>query len=184
MRPSSGGIVAAMADQPMHPQSRDTPAIAASNPGLECLYRSHLAWLKRALRYRLGGGAIEIDDVIQDTYIRVARYTDVDTHHRPKALLLRIALNLARDQFRQKARMPANDVDRTDDISVEGDQEYLLALKQTILSLPPDLRSVFLLSRYTAMTNAQIANHLGVSVKTVEYRMRKALLLCSEQLER
>lgn len=184
MRPSSGGIVAAMADQPMHPQSRDTPAIAASNPGLECLYRSHLAWLKRALRYRLGGGAIEIDDVIQDTYIRVARYTDADTHHRPKALLLRIALNLARDQFRQKARMPANDVDRTDDISVEGDQEYLLALKQTILSLPPDLRSVFLLSRYTAMTNAQIAKHLGVSVKTVEYRMRKALLHCSEQLER
>ncbi len=173
-----------MADQPMHPQSQNAQEIAGSGPGLESLYRNHFAWLRRALRYRLGSAAIEIDDVIQDTYLRVARYSDEDAGLRPKALLLRIALNLAKDQFRRNARMPANDFDRVDEIAIEGDQEYLLALKQTILNLPPDLRSIFLLSRYTAMTNAQIAKQLGVSIKTVEYRMRKAILLCSEQLER
>jgi RNA polymerase sigma factor (sigma-70 family) len=78
--------------------------------------------------------------------------------------------------------MPANDLATLDDIALEGDQEYLLALKRTILSLPPDLRHVFVLSRFTAMTNVQIAEQLGVSVKTVEYRMRKALLLCAERL--
>lgn len=173
-----------MADQPMRPRGQNAQGTAGSSEGLDSLYRNHFAWLRRALRYRLGNAAIEIDDVVQDTYLRVARYSDEDARLRPKALLLRIALNLAKDQFRRNARIPANDSDRIDDILVEGDQEYLLALKQTILGLPPDLRRVFLLSRYTAMTNAQIAKQLGVSVKTVEYRMRKAILLCSEQLER
>ncbi|MDM7955793.1 RNA polymerase sigma factor [Blastomonas sp.] len=149
---------------------------------IETLYRTHVDWLRRALGYRLGNHGIDVDDIVHDAYIRIARYSDEDSIHHPKALLLRIALNLARDQMRRDSKLPANDLDPFEEIASEGDQEYLLALKGIILSLPPDLRNVFLLSRFTAMTNVQIAEHLGVSVKTVEYRMRKALLHCAERL--
>lgn len=170
-----------MADQPFPARGAGTVRPERQPSGIEELYRSHVAWLRRALGYRLGG-QIDVDDVVQDTYVRATRYNDDAALLYPKALLLRIALNIARDEIRRDARIPANDLALSRDIAVEGDQEYLLALKRTVLSLPPDLRCVFLLSRFSAMTNLQIAEHLGVSVKTVEYRMRKALLLCSERL--
>ncbi|WP_430387030.1 RNA polymerase sigma factor [Blastomonas fulva] len=171
-----------MADRPL--TASVTRLVRSRRPrdGIEGLYRSHVEWLRRALGYRLGGHAADIDDIVQDAYIRAARYSDDDAHRHPRALLLQIALNLAKDQRRRDARMPANDLATLDDIALEGDQEYLLALKRTILSLPPEFRHVFVLSRFTAMTNVQIAEQLGVSVKTVEYRMRKALLLCAERL--
>ncbi|OHC93184.1 MAG: hypothetical protein A2792_10245 [Sphingomonadales bacterium RIFCSPHIGHO2_01_FULL_65_20] len=136
------------------------------------------------MRYRLRGANIEIEDVVQDTYVRITRYDSSKAQHKPKALLLRIALNLARDQFRRQSRQAANDVCALENVSEEGDQEYLLALKEAILGLPPDLQKVFLLARFTPLSNAQIAKQLGVSVKTVEYRMHQAMMLCSQRVER
>jgi RNA polymerase sigma-70 factor (ECF subfamily) len=157
---------------------------SAAQSGLELLYRNHCEWLRRALRYRLRGANIEIEDVVQDTYVRITRYDSSKAQHKPKALLLRIALNLARDQFRRQSRQAANDVCALENVSEEGDQEYLLALKEAILGLPPDLQKVFLLARFTPLSNAQIAKQLGVSVKTVEYRMHQAMMLCSQRVER
>lgn len=171
-----------MADHPFSAPGRAKSSPVREPGSLESLYRLHVAWLRRALGHRLGGHPVDVEDIVHDAYIRVARYSEEDAGRHPKALLLRIALNLARDQIRRNARMPASDLDSARDIALDGDQEYVLALKRTIFSLPPDLRNVFLLSRFTAMTNVQIAEHLGVSVKTVEYRVHKALLHCSDRL--
>ena len=173
-----------MPDRPSCSMPPEGQQASAAQSSLDMLYRNHCDWLRRALRYRLRGASIEIEDVVQDTYLRVSRYDNSTAQHKPKALLLRIALNLARDQFRRQARQAANDVGTLDNAGVEGDQEYLLALKEAILGLPPDLRSVFLLARFTPMSNAQIAKQLGVSVKTVEYRMHKAMMLCSQRVGR
>lgn len=173
-----------MADRPV---CRAAPAPLVNRlptKSLEDLYRTHAGWLRRALSRRLRTSSIDVEDIVQDTYIRASRYSDSEARQHPKALLFRIGLNLAHDQIRRDARMPSNDVEPTADIATDGEQEYLLMLKQTILDLPPDLRNVFLLSRFSSMTNAEIARHLGVSVKTVEYRMRKALVACSDRLAR
>lgn len=173
-----------MPDRPSCSMPPEAHQASAAQSGLELLYRNHCEWLRRALRYRLRGANIEIEDVVQDTYVRITRYDSSKAQHKPKALLLRIALNLARDQFRRQSRQAANDVWALENVSEEGDQEYLLALKEAILGLPPDLQKVFLLARFTPLSNAQIAKQLGVSVKTVEYRMHQAMMLCSQRVER
>lgn len=173
-----------MPDRPSCSMPPEAQQASAAQSGLELLYRNHCEWLRRALRYRLRGANIEIEDVVQDTYVRITRYDSSKAQHKPKALLLRIALNLARDQFRRQSRQAANDVCALENVSEEGDQEYLLALKEAILGLPPDLQKVFLLARFTPLSNAQIAKQLGVSVKTVEYRMHQAMMLCSQRVER
>lgn len=153
---------------------------------IDRLYRNHAGWLLERLQRRFAGSGLEAEDLVQDTYLRVARYSEEAAERHPRALLLRIGLNLARDQMRRNKVRPApvaaNDPDPSWDIAVGADQEYLLALKQAILSLPPDLRTVFLLSRFTPMTNADIAKRLGISVKTVEWRMSKALAHCAQRL--
>ncbi|MCB4859018.1 MULTISPECIES: RNA polymerase sigma factor [Sphingobium] len=150
------------------------------------LYRNHAGWLLGRLQRRFAGSGLEAEDLVQDTYMRVARYSEEEAERRPRALLLRIGLNLAFDQMRRNKTRPAplaaNDPDPSWDIEDCGEQEYFLGLKQAVQSLPPDLRTVFLLSRFTRMTNADIAKRLGVSVKTVEGRVSKALILCAQRL--
>ncbi len=111
-----------MPDRPSCSMPPEAHQASAAQSGLELLYRNHCEWLRRALRYRLRGANIEIEDVVQDTYVRITRYDSSKAQHKPKALLLRIALNLARDQFRRQSRQAANDVCALENVSEEGDQ--------------------------------------------------------------
>ena len=55
-------------------------------------------------------------------------------------------------------------------------------LKQIILALPEAERQVLLMSRFEGMPHAAIARALGISVKTVEWRMSRALARCAAHL--
>ena len=74
---------------------------AEGRDGLNRLYRQYASWLGRRLRARVGAEAAA--DVVQETYIRAAPYAVADIRH-PKAFLLRIAMNLLRDESRREAR--------------------------------------------------------------------------------
>lgn len=67
---------------------------------------------------------------------------------------------------------------------VEADQNDSVLLSQIVVGLPEPLRDVFLLSRLDGLTNAQIGERLGISPKTVEWRMTRALAHCAAQLRR
>ncbi|AWW32126.1 RNA polymerase sigma-70 factor [Echinicola strongylocentroti] len=55
------------------------------------------------------------------------------------------------------------------------DHELMDALKKALQGLPEKCRKVFLLSRYETLKYQEIADRLGISVKTVETHMGKAL---------
>ncbi|MBB5685019.1 RNA polymerase sigma factor [Sphingobium boeckii] len=157
-----------------------------SGEALAQLYRLHAPWLRRMVALLGRPQGMEPEDVVQETYLRAARYQKEDARLQPKALLLRIARNLVRDKARQSAS-EARTLQRAVhtglfDDATPPDQEYLLALKTIILALPPPLRDVFLLSRFTPMTYDEIAKHHGISVKTVEWRMNKALAICADRM--
>lgn len=144
---------------------------------LEALYRAESRWLVAFLRRRFGREQAE--DLAQETFIR-ASGVHVELRN-PRAFLAKIALNAARDVARREAVRPvfaAEDLNA----SVGPGQAESLLLKQVILAMPAREREVFLLSRFAGLTYAEIAHRCGVSVKSVEARMNRALAVCAARI--
>lgn len=152
-------------------------------PGLEALYREHAGWLTAALRRRFGREVAE--DLSQETFARVRPYADGGIR-RPRELLMTIAANAARE-LRRRAAVRAPETLQSGpppaaETAAPAGQFDAVLLKQVIAGLPPKLRVVFVLSRFEGLTYPQIAQGLGISVKTVEWRMSRALELCAARL--
>ena len=60
--------------------------------------------------------------------------------------------------------------------------ELEVKIREAIERLPMERRKVFIMSRYDGMTYKEIADKLGISVKTVENQMSKALKFLREEL--
>lgn len=148
--------------------------------GLDELYRGYADWLRRRLRRHVGSD--QAADLVQETYIRLAPYAAADIRH-PKALLLRIATNLLKDGKRRDAVQSAYLAGAVRPNATPDDQLEALQLKQILQSMPPLYRDVFVLSRFRGMTYGDIARLQGVSVKTIEWRMSKALDHCLKRLD-
>ena len=56
-----------------------------------------------------------------------------------------------------------------------NETDYDTLLKNALENLPPKCREVFVLSRVSNLTYKQISDSLGISIKTVENQMGKAL---------
>ena len=54
-------------------------------------------------------------------------------------------------------------------------KEVTLIIRQTLSSLPEQTRHIFMLSRFENRSNKEIAEAVGLSVKSVEYHIGKAL---------
>jgi len=153
-------------------------------PALALLYHRYAAWLRKSLSRRHGAEAAE--DLVQETYLRLARFQDAREIRHPKALLSRIAANLARDQGRRRAvaarAMDAQTASQAEEPANQADQVERLLYKQVLHAMPAVYRDVYVLNRYAGMTYGQIAEHCNVSVKVVEWRMSQALAHCAKHL--
>src|SRR5262245_13142557 len=91
-----------MARQPQEP--KDTPSGANTSPReLERVFeecRSHLS----AIAYRMTGSVQDANDVVQETFPRALERPPADTREPWLPWLVRIAVNLARDELRRRKR--------------------------------------------------------------------------------
>jgi RNA polymerase sigma-70 factor (ECF subfamily) len=148
-------------------------------------FRLLSSWLERRVAAR--GSAGDVDDVVQEAFLRFGRYP-VGATRRPRALLLRIAANLAVDAARRRAARGGDRMEGPgalrDLVDPSPDPAFMIDLKRTVMELPPKLRETFLLARFTPMTNEEVAAHLGISTKTVEWRISRAVSICLARLDR
>lgn len=163
-------------------QAVDIVAAAPDAPALALLYRRYADWLRKTLRRRYGAEAAE--DLVQDAFLRMAGYRTAQEVRHPKALLARIAANLATDQGRRRtlAARAAGLVPSNGEAAAQAEQDQRLLYKQILASMPPLYRDVYVLNRYEGMTYGQMADHFNVSVKVVEWRMAQALAHCAKHL--
>lgn len=161
---------------------RVEPEAAPPSAEVADLYRSYSAWLHgMMLRWGAGDAA---DDIVQETYLRLGRRPPGDAVNHPQAFLLKTARNIMRNAVRATIaakRLPPADFGGIASIA-QADQFEETLLRETIEALPEPLRDVFVMSRFGGMGNEQIAQALNLSVKTVEWRMTKALAFCTDRL--
>ncbi len=149
---------------------------------LDGLHGRYAAWFRARLVRRYG--AADAEDILQEAWLRLASYPGLASIRHPKAFLLRVASNLALGQVRRTA-VAERFAAVTPTVSHEdADQLETVFFRQMVLDLPQPLRDVFLLSRVGGLTNSQIADQLGISPKTVEWRMTRALARCAAQVRR
>ena len=158
------------------PTRREAPD-ADWSAEVAAVYRTHGGWVVAFLARRFGRQIAE--DLAQETFLRIAR-KPIDWRS-PKAVLARTALNVALDHLRREGaqRRPklVADGGAREPVSLP-DQHEVLFHREVVASLPRNLRDVYCLSRFGGLTYAEIAMHLGISVKAVEKRMTKALAHC------
>ena len=95
-----------------------------------------------------------------------------------KAYLYRIANNILIDHYRKREVRQAYTAQHADTTPTMAPVEHVdleAHVLKAIEQLPDALREAFVLSRFEELTYREIAALLGVSVKTVESRMSKAL---------
>jgi RNA polymerase sigma-70 factor, ECF subfamily len=124
-------------------------------------------------------------DTLQEIFTRLwQNRRSLDPEKSIKAYLYRIAHNLLVDNFRKEGREKSFRTGSRPQVpgTTEGDADMRMDVQSAIDSLPDDLRIAFMLNRYQALKYAEIAEVCGVSVKTVESRIGRALDLLRKKL--
>lgn len=149
----------------------------------ERIYVRERLRLKR-LAASILGNAEDADDILHDTYVKLSNrpLTDSDS-----GLIVRTVTTLALDHIRTRKRrsslslQDAEHPDVTDFIQPErivSARRDLSALLNAINALPKRRAQIFLLARVDGMTYQQIAQHLNISLSTVEKEMAAAIASC------
>lgn len=71
-------------------------------------------------------------------------------------------------------------IETTEESSIE---QMLAIINREIQNLPPKCQQVFILSKKEGLTNIEIAEHLDISIKTVEAQISKAFKILKEKLK-
>lgn len=139
--------------------------------------------LQRYVRRRVGSSAAA-EDIVQEAYART--YQQGEAVGQPKAFLYVTARNLAHNASRHQriaATDTVADIDETGACFDEGrspedtliaDEEARL-LQQAVERLSPQCRAAFKMKLFQEYSYRQIADELGISVKTVEKHIAKGL---------
>lgn len=134
----------------------------------------------------------EIDDVLQDTFVRLQEAAKREPIEHPRAFLRKTATNLALNRI-AKADRRLNDrvadfessevCSTTDgpDSALEAEQRTR-QLYRAVARLPQQCRYVFLLKKVFGFSQQEIALALGISTSTVEKHIAKGLLMCRDYL--
>ena len=133
------------------------------------------------------------EDISQETFLRVLKKRDsVAPQKSFFSLIARISTHLCYDHFRHSAvrkrhenQIPEYGKSHFDDPEKMNQAKMLEEEIQRIVNekLPDKCKSIFILSRIESRTNQEIAEMLGLSIRTVENQIYRALRILKRNLE-
>jgi RNA polymerase sigma-70 factor (ECF subfamily) len=177
-------------DAPSDTPSDETLMTALAAGDSAALDTLMLRWQRPLQAYLLRHLGNEADalDLAQETFVRLYR---ARARYRPGARfttwMFQIALNLARDHARKRARRRTDSLEDaapgstaglaspgpTPDLAVRRAEE-IAAVRSALAALPDELREVLVLFEYEDLSHARIAEIIGASPKAVETRLYRA----------
>ena len=146
--------------------------------------------LRRYFQKRVGHA--EAEDLVQDVFVAMQVRGSLDEPEKVDRYLFRVAAHiLARRSQRQgwnwSGHAELGDIDAPpDELSPERiliANERLARLMEALNALPPRMAEAFVLHRFDEMTYAEIARRMGVSVRTVEHFVSRAMRRIYASLE-
>ncbi len=172
-------------------------AVAGDREALEAVWRQHRKWLAVVVMAHMPAEA-ELEDILQEIAVAVVR--TIGSLKNPQAIrpwLRSVAINTVRTAGRRatterrnrpqsvsddlldqsafmSSEMTSQDAERSKDQVREA-----LALTR---GLPEHYREAILLRAVRGLSQAHIAEVLGVSIKTVETRLHRARAMLTEQM--
>lgn len=138
----------------------------------------------------------DIEDIVQETYVRVCQYHAERGIDQPRALLLSVARNLALDHIkRADHRRTANfqdDLELEATLAREADDESYRTVASNeefsrfcdaVRQLPVQCRRVFVLKKVYGYSQREIAKELGLAESTVEKHIASGMQHCIRYLQ-
>src|SRR5262245_5886049 len=136
-------------------------------------------WRKPLRSWLMNRGRVpsaEADDLVQDVFVRLLRYSDTVKVEKPVGYLFRIASNVA-NEWRERSRVKAiHRSDWLDELIAESDEPLDSAfwrrgqeavIHEALLSLPERQHEVLRLHIHDDLTVRQISDRTGLSKRTV-----------------
>lgn len=149
------------------------------------LYSTHHNWLNTWLRSRLGNAA-DAADLAQDTFVRLLQKTERFELKAPRAFLRTIARGLVIDHWRREeiqraylesiAHLPQALAPSAEARALVV--ELLEEVARLLDGLKPKVRKAFLLAQCDGLAHQQIAEQMGVSLRSVERYIAEGLYHC------
>jgi len=146
--------------------------------------------LKGQLARRLGSQ--DVDDVLQEAYLRLHRMDNVRSVRHPRTYLFRIALNIAADRRRSESRrLTRSEIelllrlehDELDPERIAEGRSSVRMLARVLEELPPRRRAIFVAARLEGLPYPEIAARVGISTRLLERELKQALDHCRDRLE-
>ena len=135
----------------------------------------------------------DIEDVVQEAFVKVCEAQGQREIQNPKAYMYQTVRNLAVRQLRKKDHKLTDTVgdmdletilDSTPTLEEQFESRQKLDLFcRAVRELPLKCQRVYILCRVYGFSHKEIAEHMGITVKTVEAHMNKAVLRCSDYMD-
>lgn len=134
----------------------------------------------------------EIEDIVQETYVRICQIENKEKIHSPKSFMFKTARNLALDYQKQANVRLVDGVEDNKTLEYllseyNKDEMYEQALTdsefahfcEAVRLLPLQCRKVFVLKKVYGYSQREIAQQLGLSESTVEKHISAGLKRCT-----
>jgi RNA polymerase sigma-70 factor (family 1) len=131
------------------------------------------------------------EDIVQNAFIKVwEQRSKLKPDHSIKSFLYKLVYNEFIDLYRKNQSLFSLEKSYYDTLHAiiseddpESFQKIVSAVNKEIENLPPKCKEVFILSKKEGLTNTEIAEHLNVSIKTVEAQITKAFSILRSTME-
>jgi RNA polymerase sigma factor (sigma-70 family) len=152
---------------------------------------------ERALRGYLRGAfpaVRDVDDVVQESYLRIWRVRSNGPIASAKAFLFHVARRLALDLIRRDRHRFVADVrdftgtavyaEGADVAHAASTLERICVLTDAIETLPVRCRQIFVLRKLHGLSQKETAARLQLSERTIEVQVARGMRRCEEYLRR
>lgn len=154
-----------------------------SHEAFDTLYMAYSPLVER-FAYALLKNKSEVDDLSQNIFLKIWEIRDrLDSVKSFRSYLFAMVRHAVMDEMSKRTSadidlLPESvlkDVSSADALSSVDTRNMMLMVNLAVSLMPEQRRRVFVMSRQDGASHKEIAEALGISVKTVEYHISKAL---------